>query len=256
MRLRHTLMMLVVLAVPAFAHGTCSPYPYNFSEVDQVAVDLRDQAPPTTIYYTVTVSGTTSMDPNCVPAARHYAKVYNQFNGVGGWTTGQQVCTNCFTTASSTTTANYLADFYGNTADGGGAFCTVGGNFISFPSLTFDFEEATTKSQNTWTHTPSGNWLINDWCNSTSEPPDWNPNAVNGDPSGHSYYESLNECKRVRGAAAGTPWTCFFTQAPLITDTSTLRVNCTNHDKNVQGFSFNWPLFHIQQVWRALKEVF
>jgi hypothetical protein len=145
------------------------------------------------------------MSPTCVPSARHYARAYEVLDGVGGWITGAQVCTNCVTTAVNTMSQDWTNNGgHGTISIGSDVNCTAtsGGAFVSNAPKQYDRETKRTKSINIghWTNQPT--WLkLDSWCTPESTPPDWNPNTfIPGSPNAvANFYRSETYCERLVG---------------------------------------------------------
>ena len=255
MKLRYLILALLALSFSPKAKANCSPIPFNFSEVTDVTVYIPvAQQPPTTFSKQVTYSGTTQMLPTCVPGTLHYTKAWNTLNGVGGWTQGQSVCTNCLATASSTVTANYQPGgiFYPG-SDGGQAYCTFAGNFTGVPASDLEYEFAATKVVPVSNTTPH-HWSVAPFCSNTGAP-DYHPLTLY-DPNNtilqFPYYWGVSQCHRPRGSQSGTLWTCADNVLKVAGDPRSGKQICTAHDLgNVQD-NFPYWLYYGQYLLKLL----
>jgi len=244
------LAFLVAVFIPAAKAQTCTPYPFNFTQVvDTTWSEPTDSNGPTVLYHSVTLSGTTQMAQSCSPTTRHYAKVYNVFNGIGSWFIGAQVCTSCFTSASSTVTANFQQGQNGTASIGSEAWCTAAGRFVSHV-ISDDWVKVKTVKVHTKTLKTVATWNVESWCTPESSPPDFNPIAVYDTraEAPADYYEGFTECWRPTSAAAGSPWNCHDLPNAVITQTSQLRVICTKYDAGIGGFSWSWWQYWQQKA--------
>jgi len=248
--------LLALMSMPSVSSAQCGAFTYSYTGVTDIYYDWPQTGSPTTIYFDTTVSGQANMPPQCpgTSQARHTPTATLKIGGVGNPVSGNSVCPNCYAYVQTATTRPF-ANFIDNPTtetDSGSVQCTIAGTFWSFGGINYRLIAATTKSANYGAYSVppaphTGILKLEDWCTLGTEPPDWNPDALDlkGDTNVHSYYYSLNMCRRPFNAAAGTPWQCGITSAgtslsPLVmgADEGT-RFGCTNFDKGSHGdFSF------------------
>lgn len=257
---RHTFLglvgLLMFMALPSTSSAQCGAFSYSYSETSDVYYDWPQTGGPTTVYFAVSVSGSANMPPSCpgISQAKHTPNATLIVGGVGGTTHGTPVCPNCYASVQTTRSMPFssLVDTPTTDTEGGSVQCTIAGTFFSVGGINNRIEVGQTKSANYGVYTVppaphAGILKLEDWCVVGSEPPDWNPDALDlkGDVNVHAYYYSLNICQRPFNAAAGTKWTCGIDSlgsslSPLVMGADVGdRFGCTNFDKGYKGsFSF------------------
>jgi len=233
------LATLLAAVVTPSAMATCNPTPLNFTET----VDAYIQQPaqnggqPGPVWQVVQLSGTTSMSNNCAPPqTTHHVQVWSRIGTNNGDATGAYVCVSCYTTGAGAVSypLDLELDLEIPSQDGGEVICSLAGPFFISPMGTWFNELAATYSKDMGPSTQvPGSHIVAPWCDSHTDPPDWNPDHIL--KTGNTwwpYYNSLNWCRR-QPNNFGVPWECFGGNIndPLVYgNTDTSKKFCTKYD--------------------------
>lgn len=194
-----------------------------------------------TLYQTVSVTGTTTIDFGCsIIMNAHVPRVTNTISTTGGTTYGPAVYPTAYMSYSTTVSKGDWIGIQETQFSDTELFCSSAGNFWGDDEPLLSLEIAYTKSINSGIvkstnckhtdGTPCTIWYINSYCTTDTTPPDYNPSDFTA-PSYLSadsvrYIYQLGACARVN--VSGVPWVCLPQAALGLPGTST-RGSCTHN---------------------------